>query len=189
MHLDADFEQVFRVNERRFVAQVLGTSFELLLKVGLHIRFELLVVGQVNAVPKLGQPRVQVVYRVQVHIFLVPPKHGLPSANIDVGRGDPLELGALEAVAKDTSEKADLLEKGLDLAEVPRHAGIKHRTRHVSTVNGSGILEHFPKLKVRSCATYQSFDFGVLFRLDVGVEVLCFALEALQSLAVLEEVD
>jgi hypothetical protein len=47
--------------------------------------FEILIAVKVYPVPELGPAMVEIIDGVKVQVLFVPPKHGLPGANIDVG--------------------------------------------------------------------------------------------------------
>jgi hypothetical protein len=74
------------------MSNVLGTLAELVTEVGLDVVFELGILVQIDSVPELGLARMQVVNTVEVKILLVPAKHGLPRAYINVGRRDAFNV-------------------------------------------------------------------------------------------------
>lgn len=138
MELDPLRQQIVRIDQRGLVPYVLGTGAELFAKVTLHVLLERLVVVEVDRVPELGLATVQVVDTVEVAVLLVPAEHGLPRAQIQVGRRDSRDRLLIEAL---TTYKVALLitsglrwggggnslEEGLDLSQVPRHTLVKYR--------------------------------------------------------------
>lgn len=78
------FHQNFGVDKSGLVAHEFGAAFEVFVELSLHVLFELAVVPQIDAVPKLVLPRVQVVDAVQVVVFLMPPEHSLPRSCVNV---------------------------------------------------------------------------------------------------------
>lgn len=78
------FNQSPWVHQGCLVANELRADLELVLKDLLHEFFKELVVSQIDAVPELWLTVVEVVDAVKVVVFLVPAKHRLPSASVNV---------------------------------------------------------------------------------------------------------
>ena len=73
------------MNQRCLVPDELRAHSVLLREQLLAVLLKILVEVEINTIPKLGFPSVQVVDRVEIHIFFVPAEHGLPRAHIQVG--------------------------------------------------------------------------------------------------------
>ena len=82
--LDAIIEKHSWVNQSGLVSQVFRTLLKVLRELGPDKGFELLVVVTVYAVPELRHPVMQVVNRIQVHVFLVPSEQSLPLAHVHI---------------------------------------------------------------------------------------------------------
>jgi hypothetical protein len=86
------------VDQGRLVPDVVRAFLEVLGELRPHELLELGVVLHVHAVPELRLPVVQVVDRVQIHVFLVPPEHRLPRPDVYVRRIHSLNLLPSQAV-------------------------------------------------------------------------------------------
>lgn len=115
MHGDALFQQIFGMDEGGLVAKeffALGVVFWVLL--GGQF-FKVLVAVQVNRVPEFRSAVVEEVDGVQVHVLLVPTKHGFPRANVDIWLIDPL-YSALDI---------HFTEERLEFVKRPVHVGVE----------------------------------------------------------------
>lgn len=83
-HFDSLFEEVLRVNQRSFVPNKLRTIAILVFVVLLRVRFKVLIRTQIHTIPKFRLSLVQVINRIQVHVFLMPAEHRFPSTHINV---------------------------------------------------------------------------------------------------------
>ena len=64
----------------------LGADLCLVGELGFRESLEDWIVVEVNSIPELGPPMVKIVDAIEVKVFFVPPEHGLPRTNIDIGR-------------------------------------------------------------------------------------------------------
>ena len=126
-HLEVLFLQNFRVDYSGLVADEFGTPLEVLGELRLHEVLEVFVVAQVDRVPKLGLAEVQVVDAVEILVLLVPAKHALPLASIDIRRVDSLDLLVAETLVKD----------GVQLCQIPRDVLVKQRPEDISSIQRS----------------------------------------------------
>ena len=83
------------------MSNVLRALTELLSEIRSHIIFKLCIRTQIDSVPELWLPCMQVVDTVEVQVFLVPAEHGLPRANVNIGRCDTFNVRVrLQSITK-----------------------------------------------------------------------------------------
>ena len=63
-----------------------GADLGLVRKLGFGKSLEDWIVVDINSIPEFGPPMVKIVDTIEVEVFFVPPEHGLPRTNIDIGR-------------------------------------------------------------------------------------------------------
>lgn len=68
------------------MADELGADLGLVGELRFRESLEDWIVVEVNSIPELGPPMVKIVDAIEVKVFFVPPEHGLPRTNIDIGR-------------------------------------------------------------------------------------------------------
>lgn len=104
-HFDATLDEYSRFNESGLVAQKLATLLVQVVEVVVGEGFEVFVRVDVDRVPELRLPVMQIVDRVQVHVFFVPTEEGSPDANIEVWLSDPRNEVRLHSIARQEKSK------------------------------------------------------------------------------------
>ena len=104
-HFDATLDEYSRFNESGLVAQKLATLLVQVVEVVVGEGFEVFVRVDVDRVPELRLPVMQIVDRVQVHVFFVPTEEGSPDANVEVWLSDPRNEVRLHSIARQEKSK------------------------------------------------------------------------------------
>lgn len=127
--------QHLRTDERHLVPQIRIAALVTSREIRMGHSFEFTTVCWGHGVPRLGLAKVQKVDRVQVHVFGVPCKGGLPHAKVEVGRVYAVNLDAVVVV--------DVVENCAEMVDVPFLGGEQMSIKKMITVGGEYLYLAF----------------------------------------------
>ena len=100
----------------------------------LHQIFKLLIAVKLYPVPKLGRTRVQIVYGVQIHVFLVPAEERSPRSHVQIRRSHTWNGLVTHS----------FVQKSVKFSQIPGNSLIKEGVHLVGTINWRVISKWFP---------------------------------------------
>ena len=98
-HIDSIFNQDNWIDKCSLMANKFSAHLIVLREVFLHEILKLVVVFEVNRVPKFGVAMMKIIYAVEVKIFLMPAEHGLPASHVNIRICDPGNFLISETIA------------------------------------------------------------------------------------------